>query len=814
MTQQPKSQTHKPPKLKSLSPTIYRLLNRLRSRLRRFVFLEGICLIVIWGVLTFWAALAVDYLPVKFGLAELSRPARIVVLVLIGMLLAWLIFRVILRRVFVRMKDSSMALLIEKRCPEFNESLITTVNQTLPQPMDVNVDTSMLDRTREAAERLVPDVDLRQVLNSWPLKKGVVAAVMLLMSLVGFGLIYPDAIKLAGKRLYLLDATPWPRTCRLEVMGMKVKRENPVEGIEELGQIVPPVNGEFRIAKGSALTLMVRAETDEKNGVDSASRNTDSPKLRLPSSCTLQYQTSDGGRGSQAFKRVGAPRDGFQLYTLDEQPLQGILSDLSFHIRGGDHRLGPFKITVVDEPNVVETKLACEFPPYIVDETSLRWTNRTVDWSGQARLPQGTKITVAAKSNKPLKKVYAIDPLKDGIEVIEPTGDSFEFAIGDLEEAANVQFYLCDTDGIVSELAHTVSIDGIEDQPPSVQTALSGIGTAVTPDVKIPFSGKVQDDYGLKRTWIEIEVDQSEILEEEVEPNVDGELEAVVDFKLRKQQKGEKYELPVGDESTVALVVRSEDKFNLREDPNIGMGDRYVLDVVSSNELVRILERSEVGQRRRLEQIYLEMVDARNYLVRTKSKRAEIDEQVVEPGEDLEPGESEGEQGDELRKQELRLLFSQRGMLQVDKSRMEILGCAEAFDNIRLQLINNRIDSEDRKKRFNEQIIGPLRLIGGEGMQQLRDQIEEVESKLRDLQQNPDDENLSGSADQFANVAIEQTDEVLKQLDEVLNVLIKYETQNELLDIVRKMIKDQQELMDRTKKERQQKAFEGLLDLE
>ena len=56
------------------------------------------------------------------------------------------------------------------------------------------------------------------------------------------------------------------------------------------------------------------------------------------------------------------------------------------------------------------------------------------------------------------------------------------------------------------------------------------------------------------------------------------------------------------------------------------------------------------------------------------------------------------------------------------------------------------------------------------------------------------------------------TDQVLVELNEVLNLLIKHETQNELLDIVRQMIEKQEELKERTKKERQKKAFEGLLD--
>ena len=197
--------------------------------------------------------------------------------------------------------------------------------------------------------------------------------------------------------------------------------------------------------------------------------------------------------------------------------------------------------------------------------------------------------------------------------------------------------------------------------------------------------------------------------------------------------------------------------------------------------------------------------------MRSKSKRTGSSSDFVEPGEDeVEPEQASAE--DAIQKQELRLLFAQRSIIQIDKSTHEILGSAEAFDNIRLQLNNNRIDSEDRKKRFTEQIISPLRLIGEESMQQLRDQVSELASVLRDLQISPNDPDVSGEADRLAESAIGQTDVTLKELDNVLSVLLKYETQNELLEIVRGMIKQQQEIKDRTKTESQRKAFDGLLD--
>ena len=808
-------------KLKQLSPPIAAMLGRLRSRIRVFVFLEGLAIAVAWLLITFWASLAVDYLPVMFGFPELSQISRCVILVCVSLLIAWLLYRFVLRRVFVRLKNESLAILIERRYPQFNDSLLTTVNRTLKRrsknkiaEFDVPVDDAMLEQTKVKAESHLNEVDLSKVINGNPLTRSLIFASLLLLSVGGMAIARPASLKIATQRLYLLKDVAWPRQCRVEMVGIKVKRENAVEGIDELGKFLTPKSQEFRIAKGSTLTLMVRAEDFIENG-DADQKTT---TRKLPNNCLMIYQTADGNRGTQAFKKIGAPRNGFQLYSLDGQPLRGILGDITFSIRGGDHRLGPFQIKVVDEPSVFETKLACEFPDYIVDQSSMRWTDRTIPWAGQARLPEGTKLTVKATSNKPLTKVYALDRNRQTIRAIQASGTSFDMQLPPLTEPVNIQFYLCDEDGLVSEQPHNVTIEPIQDQPPNVQTQLTGIGTAVTPDVQIPFSGLVQDDYGLTRTWVEIEVASSDPIEENVSIDSDGNLDSVLDFKQRVQKAGNQYKLPTEDGSTVSLVIKSADKFNLKESPNVGIGDRYVLDVVPPNQFVRILERLEVGQRRRLEQIYLELADARNYLVRAKSRRSSSGSQLVEPGDRADSGDGVSEPGDDdddgssIRKHELQLLFAQRAILQVEKSTQEIVGSADAFENIRLQLINNRIDSEDRKIRISEQIIAPLRLIADNSMQQLKEGVLELEGALANLQLSPTDEAIIKTSDQLAVNSIEQTDAILNQLDEVLNVMVKYETQNELLEIVRQMIKRQQAIMERTKKERQNKAFDGLLD--
>ena len=71
-----------------LDARIRRVLGALRWRIRAYVWLEGLALAVVWLGLMFWAALAVDYLPILVGASELSRAFRAIVLLIVAVVVA------------------------------------------------------------------------------------------------------------------------------------------------------------------------------------------------------------------------------------------------------------------------------------------------------------------------------------------------------------------------------------------------------------------------------------------------------------------------------------------------------------------------------------------------------------------------------------------------------------------------------------------------------------------------------------------------------------------------------------------------------
>ena len=144
------------------------------------------------------------------------------------------------------------------------------------------------------------------------------------------------------------------------------------------------------------------------------------------------------------------------------------------------------------------------------------------------------------------------------------------------------------------------------------------------------------------------------------------------------------------------------------------------------------------------------------------------------------------------RAKSLRLLRVQRALLQSQKSALEILGVATTFDDIREELVNNRVDTADRKSRLQEQIAQPLFRIAQESFPQLDQRLNDLQPLIGQSNQEP----------QAALEALTQAVDILQQMDEVLQKMLELETYNELIDLVRSLIQEQTEIQEKTRKER------------
>ena len=850
-----------------VAPEIQSALAGLRWRIRAYVLVEGVALTLIWLLATFWAALALDYLPILVGATELPQGVRGVLLLAILGVGAYLVITQVISRTLVQLTDRSMAILLERRYRSFADSLVTTVELSHRRPEEIEFNQQMLGHTTANALERIGQVRFGQLFNVRPLAWKLATAVGLILSLTAFGLVDGATFRQAANRIWLLDSRPWPRSARIEIVGIEVARPAGAAGTTLSTPLLAFESGSIKVARGASFNLRVRA---------------DASAAVVPETCTIYYRTADGDRGRVTMKKVGRERneevDGVkrrvQWYSFDGKPFKGILSTVDFDVVGYDHRVSGHRVDVVDSPSITEAKLDCIFPEYLQDEATSSWLPRTVDYlASGTQLPRGSRIRVKAQSNKELQRVVVVNAEtkeETTIEVVE-TGDKsrqFEFPIAQLMGNSVFEVTLLDRDRVLSERPYRIAITAIADQPPRVDMPLKGIGAAVTPDVVVPARGKVEDDYGVEKSWIEIQVNDRETRNHAFALKPGGVGETEIDFRdLRSVPMG----LDLKPQDKLRLRVNATDKFKLGDEgPNTGAGDLYELDVVTSDELLRRLEARELGLRRRFEQIIEEMTELRDSVLRVKvelSSRSNDSDDTSgldvprTPGSDrarltsaraaLTRGAGDsfvGLQGDGAAKpadakpadakpadskpsdskpsdakpsdakpsdakpnadepsgptaaeraRTLRLLRIQRAQGQSQKSAGEAKGVAVSFADIREELINNRVDTEDRKTRLKEQIADPLLKTCATTFPELEKRLIALEKVLEDPQKGP----------ASAAETLEMAEQTLAELNDVLKQMIDLETFNELLDIVRDLIKEQGDVIDKTKLQKKKQLLE------
>ena len=759
-------------------------LARLRWQVRAYVVVEGLALAIVWLGSMFWAGLALDYLPVRLGAAEMPHTARLILLIAVGTVLALIVYHWVLRRAFVRLANRSLAVLLERQFDRFHDSLLTSVELTERPDQAGDFSGEMLVRTREAARDQIADVSVPRVFNFFPLIRNAIAASVLLLSIVVFHHFASDAFAIATSRLYGLSDEAWPRKSRIEVVGFH--------------------DGRIKVARGSDFSIVVLADT----------------RYKVPELCTIYYRTAEGERGPVNMQKVGAAEAGQQKYTYSGKPFKGIISTVKFDVVGYDHRVRDHEVEVVESPQLTETFLDCEFPQYLVDEALGIYLPRTVKLTPGTRLPRGTQVRIRAGANKDLEAVELFDVNSQELTRIDISGEAesprrFEHTIESLDDTMTLEVSLYDTDGVVSETPFRLTIVAVPDKSPVVDVAIRGIGTAITAEARLPFEGNITDDNALARAWFEVDhgADESRIFEILLDESAAQ--QPALDLREERSRDADPFEVKPGQ--TITVAVAAADRHDLTGGPHTGTSDRYQLEVVEPDRLLALLEARELSLRRRFEQVIDEMTETRDTLVRVKtfdgaaggdepedntqqagepeadsSGDAEVSaDRAVEEGTDAANTANDENRLAHDRAQSLRLLRVQRSAQNVHRSAREVYDVGASFDDICLELINNRVDSEERKTRLKEQIASPLQQIAN-------NMYPELQGKLQELERQLDDPAVGGTV---AAQAVDKADEILVALDDILQRMLDLETFNELIDIVRSLIDDQQGLIDETKKQ-------------
>ncbi|HET6884535.1 MAG TPA: hypothetical protein VFI31_30555 [Pirellulales bacterium] len=749
-----------------LAPGIRQLLAVVRGRIRRYVWLEGMAATVALVGASFWLALAADWF------FEPPRAVRYVLLAFmagVGLAgIAWFL----LRRSFARLSDQSMAILLERRFGNLQDSLVTAVELASAHRRSDELDAvgrQMLAETCEEAWRRARQVEVSAVFNRRPLARAFCAAAIVLFSLVGVALASPETLQFGLRRLAAMTDEPWPRQTHLRIDGFDNHKREQV------------------VARGMDFEIHVQADAI--------------PGLVVPQVVEVRYRTDDGKRDRAMMVREGTAMPGQDDFQDYRYTFSSVLSGVTFEVVGGDARLRDLRLRVVESPNLSLT-LACEYPAY------MKRAAADVPVTGVMPLPIGTRITVRARATKPLREAqvdYLVDEEPLTRKMALDGGREFEFTIDCLSDDQTLSFSLLDSDGVRNRGPIQLALTAVADEPPQVEIQLDGIGSAITPEARLPLLGHVEDDYGINRLWLEYTIDEGEPRESNLaDPAGRSQTEVKQSFEVAPLELEPGQKLLIGSKAADNRAPPAADA------PNVASGERFLLDVVRPDQLLALLETRELNLRQRFETILQELTDTRDSLagIETPSdSETEIEpakEKQADAKDEDKSGPSEEREGSSAE------AVSQRNLLRVERAQQnsqknaeETRGVAASFDGIRAELVNNRVDTEELRIRLKDRISEPLKRIVETQFTELDRRLALLKSKL------PDARPLDS-----ARPAIEQTDTIILAMQKVRDQMLELESFNEAVDLLREIIAAQEQVSEQTKKERTRKVRSLLEDEE
>lgn len=752
-----------------VTPAVRSALDAVRRRIRAYVWIEGVAILVAVFGLAFWLGMALDWA------FEPSPETRRMGIVAVGCVALFAAYRYLLRRVFVPISDSSAAVLLERRFPALQDHVITAVDVASTPARAAAFHPQLVSETNHAAEQAIANVRVNQLFNRGPLVRTIFTAAALVITIVVLAIFSRDVFGFWLERIALSDK-PWPRRVHLEVVGF-----------------APNAQGQrtHKLAQDDDFELLVHARAD---------------RYQVPDEVEIRFRLADGRRGRDSLIRVGqadTAHGDFQLFRYEFKHVGG---DMDFDVVGGDDRVRDLRLQVVDRPELFAIELESVYPEYLQRES------RRLPVTGGMRIPEGTRLVLHASSTKPLTaaRVRAAKDKEDTpLQLSTQPDQKLRWEYGALTADDVLMVSVTDADGVTAREPYRISLAVVKDDVPQVAVRLSGIGTAITPDAVLPFVGKLTDDYGLDRAWFEYQVDAGPVGTRPLiqQPRGEPVLEKLDQFDTRAiDPLTSQRTLQLKPKQRLTVSLKASDRFNLAKEPRAGSSQQFTLDVVTAADLLALLERRELALRQRFEAIYEKLTDTRNLMNRVETNDTNPDGAKT-PSPETAAKDAKSENATEGTPASAERMLSRRrlrvaGSLQnVVQSADEIDGVAVAFDDLSEELTNNRVDNPDLKSRLGEQIARPLHLIAQQRMPQLAAQLKLVEAQLDDA---------AATAAELKK-AIAQADDILVLMRQVLDRMLELETYNEVVALLRGIITDQDEINRRTK-ERQKDKLHNLFD--
>lgn len=444
---------------------------------------------------------------------------------------------------------------------------------------------------------------------------------------------------------------------------------------------------------------------------------------------------------------------------------KNVLEPVDFEVRGGDDRTDVYRIEVVEPPSLTAIGIRARFPSYTgLPVRELQYRGASVSFV------KGTRVTLSIATNKPIHEIE----FRQGdrvLPVLRSSERSFQTEL-DLNENDPITVHLKDEDGIQPE-PFLIHVSALEDRPPIVEADLEGVGRAITPLARLPFRVRVGDDFGVRSAAFRLKVDAGERPDQPIPTEGQDPLAIEGLFAIEAES------LALEPMGKLSVHVTASDA-NPLPTAESSQSNEFVFEIITPEEFLSRISTRELNLRQRFEQVIRELRETHDRM------------------QDFVGQLSMGLPADRA----VPRLHAERALQELRKNSNETAGIAQAFRGILDELRNNRAGTSTLHDRLEQGILLPLEgflareiVDGDHRLQELRVAIETL----------TDGESAANAEAARASLQL-----ILFRADEILKSMLKLESFNEAVAILRSIIADQNQLLEKTRSERKKQVLDLL----
>lgn len=512
-------------------------------------------------------------------------------------------------------------------------------------------------------------------------------------------------------------------------------------------------NGKLRVPRGEEYLLRLLIGPESKRKADRV---------------TIEF--SDG-RAPQAMKR-GATESQFEL------ALPNIVQAFELRARGGDAVTRWVPVELVEPPAIETAEFSIESPTYTAAAPEVFPQGK-----GPYQVMPGGTVRLKATANKPLQGARLVNEGKTlplslaGDKEVTGSISASDFGLAiDGASSQSWTFELTDSEGLTSRRGASFVVRLKRDREPRVRAKLTGIGGMITSRARLPLSGRVNDDFAVAELAASFSYRGEDAQAAPVKgplpmPGTDGVVgksdagfETVLDIQPAN--------IPTGVGLTLSISAKDKDNIS---GPNIGSAPDFTLRVVTDEELRVDLLRREKEQRQDFERLTKLQDDL---LTDARAFAADVaDANVSFPPE----------------KRDRLIQFQKRQKTLAGN----VANVWQKLSSMRHEIENNQLEETDGplQTRLRDKVLDPI--------QQLIDKrFPGIQTRLDAVRRMSD-----GNAERNSAIEATLTEQQLAvdEMKAILTEMAQSESFQEAVNLMYELQKAQQEVLERTRKERDQK---------